>query len=105
MRVLRPGGTLLLAETYGDNGLLNVARRLRAWLAGEAEEQGEGIILGSREIRLLETCFARVEIEGMNLLAMAKRLLRGLETADAFLIPILPASRRYCGEALITAVK
>ncbi|MCC6390282.1 MAG: class I SAM-dependent methyltransferase, partial [Bryobacterales bacterium] len=76
-RVIRPGGTLLLAETYGNNPLLNLARRARAGLEGEAEEQGEEIILGSREIALLRSAFARVELHEMNLLAMGKRLLRG----------------------------
>ena len=54
VRVLRPGGTLVLAETYGGNPVLNWARRQRARIQGEAEEQGEEIILGPDEIRLLE---------------------------------------------------
>ncbi|MCC6364123.1 MAG: class I SAM-dependent methyltransferase [Bryobacterales bacterium] len=118
VRVIRPGGTLLLAETYGNNPLLDLARRVRAGLQGEAEEQGEEIILGNREIALLRSAFTRVELHEMNLLAMGKRLLRGwhhhswaqgvvslLEGADALLLGMAPFLRRYCGEVVVAAVK
>lgn len=118
VRVIRPGGTLLLAETYGNNPLLNFARRVRAALEGEAEEQGEEIILGHREIALLRSAFTHVELHEMNLLAMGKRLLRGkrhrrwargavslLEGADALLLGMAPFLRRYCGEVVVVAVK
>ena len=44
LRVLKPGGRLVLAEGYGNNVLLNLARRLRWRISGEPEEAGEGII-------------------------------------------------------------
>jgi SAM-dependent methyltransferase len=118
VRVIRPGGTLLLAETYGNNPLLNFARRARARLQGEAEEQGEEIILGSREIALLRSAFTRVDLHEMNLLAMGKRLVRGwhhqrwaqsvvslLEGADSLLLKTAPFLRRYCGEVVVVAMK
>lgn len=118
VRILKPGGKLILAETYGNNRLLNLARRLRARLGGEPSEQGEEIIFGDREIELLRRHFQRVEVLPMNLLAMAKRLLRGrfrnpasrglvriLEAVDSVLLRFFPALRRYCGEAVIVAVK
>lgn len=118
VRVIRPGGTLLLAETYGNNPLLNLARRARASLQREAEEQGEEIILGTREIALLRRAFSRVELIEMNLLAMGKRLLRGryhrpwarsvvsvLEGADALLLGAAPVLRKYCGEVVVVAVR
>jgi SAM-dependent methyltransferase len=117
-RVLRPGGTLLLAETYGNNPLLNLARRVRAMLAGEEEEQGEEIILGDGEIGLLRQHFREVRLEEMHLLSMGKRLLRGrftsgwargmvsgMETVDRTLLRAVPGLRRYCGEVLVQATR
>lgn len=115
-RVIRPGGRLILAETYGNNPLLNAARRLRWKLGGQADEQGEDILLGDAEIDLLRRRFARVEVHPLNFLAMAKRLCRGrftnpllrggvsmLESADSALLAVFPFLRRYCGEVLIEA--
>ena len=118
IRVLKPGGRLLLAETLGDNPALNFARRLRARWSHQPEEAGEEIIVGRREIDLLRAHFRMVEVRPVNLLAMSKRLLRGrfahpaarlllgaLESTDRALLAVLPFLRRYCGEAVIVAVK
>lgn len=118
VRVVRPGGKLVLAETYGNNPVLNLARRLRARLAREPLEQGEGIVLSERELELLRRHFHHVEVFPMNLLTMAKRLFRGrftlppvrlllgaLERADAVLLRLWPALARYCGEVIVVAVK
>ena len=118
IRVLRPGGRLVLAETYGNNPVLNAARRLRAWLSSEPAEQGEEIIIGAAEIRFLRSRFSRVDVAPMNLLAMAKRLFRGrferrpvrgairlLEVADSVLLRVIPPLGHYAGEAVIVARK
>lgn len=118
VRVIRPGGVLLLAETYGNNPLLNGARKLRAALQGEAEEQGEEIILGDAEITQLRSAFRIVTLQEMHLLSMGKRLLRGklhrgwaqslveaAEGIDAGLLGLMPALGRYCGEVVIEAVR
>ena len=115
-RVIKPGGRLVLCETWGGNPLLGAARKLRAQLAGEAEEQGEEIILSRRELRALEPFFDPLRAEQQNLLAMGKRCLRGrfesawargivrgLEMADALLLAVAPPLRNWCGEAIITA--
>ena len=117
-RVLKPGGKLILVETYGNNRLLNLARRLRWRLSGEPKEAGEDIILSDREINLLRRSFSRIECHPMNLLAMAKRLFRGrfnsptvrallsvLEKTDAVLLTVFPFLRRYCGEVFLVAEK
>jgi len=44
-RVVRPGGRLILCETWGENPLLGAARKLRAALAREDDDQGEEIVL------------------------------------------------------------
>lgn len=118
VRVIRPGGTLLLAETYNNNPMLSAARRLRARIEGEQEEQGEEIILCDREIKLLRGAFRKVDLRELNLLAMGKRLLRGrfgnawargtvraLEAADQVLLAAAPPLRRYCGEVVVIATR
>ena len=41
-RVMAPGARLVLCETWGGNPILNGARKVRALIAGEQEEQREG---------------------------------------------------------------
>ncbi len=114
-RIMKPGARLVLAETWGGNPLLNAARRLRARMAGEAAEQGEGIIFSRSELRALDPFFEELNVEHLNLLAMAKRGLRGrfqsawarglvrtLESVDAGLLAVAPPLRNWCGEAIIT---
>ena len=118
VRVLRPGGKLLLAETYGNNRLLNGLRRVRWRMSRQPEEAGEDILLGDRELKLLGNYFQRVEARPMNLFAMAKRLFRGrfqsplvrtvlslLESVDDRVLRGFPWLKRYCGEILVVAEK
>jgi SAM-dependent methyltransferase len=114
-RIMKPGARLVLAETWGGNPLLNAARRLRARGAGEAEEQGEGIIFSRNELQALHPYFDELRVEHLNLLAMAKRAMRGrfekawvrltmrsLEAIDAGLLKLAPPLENWCGEAVIT---
>ncbi len=118
VRVLRPGGKLILAETCGNNRLLNWLRRSRWSLSGQPEASGEDIILSDRELELLRPHFPKVEVTPMNLFAMAKRLFRGrfrsrtvrwiiglLEAADDAVLGWAPSWKRYCGEMLVVAEK
>jgi SAM-dependent methyltransferase len=118
VRIMKPGARLVLCETWGGNPLLNVARRFRAGVQGEQEEQGEDILISRREIRLLKQHFRAVRVRHYNLLAMGKRLLRGrfdrgwartaiasLEKADRAALTICPPLKNWCGEAVITARK
>lgn len=115
-RIMKPGARLVLCETWGGNPLLNAARKIRAMLAGEQEDQGEDIILSNKELNALNPCFAHVRVDAMNLLAMGKRVLRGrfekawartilgaLESADSGVLSAIPPLRNWCGEAVITA--
>lgn len=114
-RIMKPGARLVLCETWGGNPLLNSARRLHAALRGEAEEQGEDIIMSRTVLRVLDPFFDEVRVEPRNLLAMGKRLLRGrfekrwaravvqgLERVDGVLLAVAPPLRNWCGEAVIT---
>jgi len=114
-RVMKRGARLVLAETWGGNPVLNLARKARAWAAGEAAEQGEGIIFSRRELRALEPFFGELRVEPLNLLAMGKRVLRGrfdrgwaraamgcLESIDRELLAVAPSLGDWCGEAVVT---
>jgi len=76
-RIMKPGARLVLCETWGGNPLLNTARKLHAAMIGEAAEQGEEIIMSHTELQALAPYCSDVRVETRNLLAMAKRLLRG----------------------------
>lgn len=115
-RVVRPGGRLILCETWGENPVLQAARRLRALAAREHEDQGEEIVMTRAQLRRLEPWFGEWRIETFHLLAMAKRMLRGrfgqrwargtmrvLQKADRAILGALPGLRWWCGEALIVA--
>lgn len=115
-RVLRPGGRLVLCETWGENPALQAARRLRALAAREQADQGEEIVLTRRQLRRLDPWFGEWRIETFHLLAMAKRLLRGrfgrpwaqgamriLQNTDRAILGVVPKLRWWCGEALIIA--
>ena len=118
VRVLRPGGTLLLAETYGNNRPLNAVRRFGWRWSGQPDEAGEEVLLSNRELAPLLRHFRRAQIRPLNLLAMSKRLFRGCfdrravraliracEVADTVLLAALPWLSDYCGEVLVIAQK
>jgi SAM-dependent methyltransferase len=118
LRVLRPGGRLVLAETYGNNRLLNSLRRLRWKFSRQPEEAGEEILFDNQHVDLLRGRLREVQLYPLNLLAMMKRLLRGrftsratrlslalLEATDAVLLNLCPPLRRYCGEVVVVARK
>jgi SAM-dependent methyltransferase len=118
LRVLRTGGRLVLAETYGNNKLLNTARRLNWKLRGQAAEAGEEIVFNDAHVGMLRARLKQVEVTPLNLLAMAKRLFRGrfesaavrrtvesLEALDRSILKQAPWLGRYCGEVVLVGRK
>jgi ubiquinone/menaquinone biosynthesis C-methylase UbiE len=118
LRVLRPGGRLVLAETLGNNQLLNAVRRLGWMLRGQAVEAGEEIVFNDAHVRMLRGRLKHVEVTPLNLLAMAKRLFRGrfesamvrrtvesLEALDRSILKAAPRLGRYCGEVFVVGRK
>jgi len=116
VRIMKPGARLVLCETWGGNPFLNTARKLHAAMIGEAAEQGEEIIMSLSVLKVLHPYFSGVHVETRNLLAMAKRLLRGrfekrwvratlrtLQGLDQVILAVAPPLRNWCGEAVITA--
>ena len=115
IRVLKPGGYLVLSETFGNNPLINAARRFGWKWRGQQEEQGEEILFGDTELAIIRRAFSNVDIEPMHVLGMAKRLFRGhftnplvraLEGAVRVIDwPIEKLLPNYCGEILVVAKK
>jgi ubiquinone/menaquinone biosynthesis C-methylase UbiE len=118
LRVLGRGGRLVLAETYGNNRLLNTFRRVGWKLRGQAEEQGEEIVFNDGHVRMLRERMAQVDVMPMNLLGMTKRLFRGrfesavvrgvvgaLEKMDSLILGAAPRLGRYCGEVVVVGRK
>jgi SAM-dependent methyltransferase len=99
-RVLRPGGVAVFCEPWGENPLLNWARR-RLPYPGKLRTPDEQP-LRQRQVRLLRKVFPRVEVHGHQLLSMARRVLRpgrlvaGLDWCDAMLLERVPALRQFC---------
>jgi ubiquinone/menaquinone biosynthesis C-methylase UbiE len=118
LRVLRRGGRLVLAETYGNNQVLNMFR-LAGWkIRGQADEQGEEIVFNEGHVQMLRERMTQVDVMPMNLLGMSKRLFRGrfenaavrgvvgaLENVDRLILGAAPRLRRYCGEVVVVGRK
>jgi SAM-dependent methyltransferase len=105
-RVLRPDGVAVFCEPWGENPLLNWARR-RLPYPGKQRTPDEQP-LRRRHLRCLRTLFASVEVRGYQLLSMARRILRpgrvvaGLDWCDRMLLDRVPALERYCRYVVLT---
>jgi SAM-dependent methyltransferase len=104
--LLRPGGVAVFCEPWGGNPLLRLAR---AWLPypGKHRTADEQPLLPG-DVAVLRRTFPDLHLEGFQLLAMARRVLRpgrlvrGLDRADAALLRWLPTLQRYCRYAVLT---
>jgi SAM-dependent methyltransferase len=105
-RVLRPGGFAVFCEPWGENPVLNWARR-RLPYAGKERTPNEQP-LRRRHVRILERVFPRVEVRGYQLLSMARRVLRwrrlvaALDAWDAMLLARVPTLEQFCRYAVLT---
>lgn len=105
-RVLRPSGSAVFCEPWGENPLLNWAR---AWLPypGKGRTADERP-LSRAQVQLLRQVFPRVEQHGFQLLSMARRVLQpgrlvsALDRCDAALLGHLPALQRFCRYVVLT---
>ncbi len=108
-RVLRPGGIAVFCEPWGENPLLNWARRRLPYPGKErtADEQP----LRRRHLGVLREVFPSLEIDGHQLLSMVRRVLRpsrvvvGLDWCDATLLRLAPALSRWCRYVVLTMRK
>jgi SAM-dependent methyltransferase len=105
-RVLRPGGVAVFCEPWGENQLLEWARR-RLPYPGKGRTTDERP-LRRRDLAPLRSVFPKLEVEGFQLLSMARRVLRpgrlvsGLDWCDRMLLTRVPALRRFCRYVVLT---
>jgi ubiquinone/menaquinone biosynthesis C-methylase UbiE len=108
-RILRPGGLAVFCEPWGENPLLNLARQ-RLPYPGKQRTPDERP-LRRRHVRLLRTVFPRVEVQGVQLLSMVRRVLRpgrlvwALDRCDAGLLAAVPALHHFCRYVVLTLVR
>ena len=105
-RVLRPGGRAVFCEPWGENPLLDWARR--SWPYPGKERTAEEEPLRPRHVRILKQIFPLVQVRGFQLLSMARRVVRGrrlvagLSWCDAMLLARVPALERFCRYVVLT---
>jgi SAM-dependent methyltransferase len=105
-RVLRSGGIAVFCEPWGENPLLNWARRRLPYPRKERTPDEQP--LRRRDLRVLRAVFPRVGVQGFQLLAMARRVLprgrlvAGIDWCDDMLLARVPALRRFCRYVVVT---
>jgi ubiquinone/menaquinone biosynthesis C-methylase UbiE len=105
-RVLRSGGRAVFCEPWGENPVLNWARRRLPYPGKERTPDEQP--LRRRHVRILKQVFPRVELRGFQLLSMARRVLRwrrliaALDAWDAMLLARVPALEQFCRYAVLT---
>jgi ubiquinone/menaquinone biosynthesis C-methylase UbiE len=114
LRVLKPGGKVVISETLRGNKLLSMARRVS--MAGE-EAKGD-VILELEDLRGFADGFSAYRIEPMSLFFMLKRafrsytrnpavrlLLWSIKKTDDALLAAFPSMRHFCGECVMVMRK
>ena len=105
-RVLQPGGIAIFCEPWGENPLLMWARRRLPYRGKERTPDEQP--LRRRHLRALGEVFPSLQIEGFQLLSMARRVLRserlvsGLEWCDGRLLRLAPSLSRLCRYVVLT---
>ncbi|MCI0705640.1 MAG: class I SAM-dependent methyltransferase [Planctomycetia bacterium] len=99
-RILAPGGVAVFCEPWGGNPLLGFARR---WLPySDKERTPDELPLTRRDLFPLRAIFPSVEVRGFQLLGMVRRVwksprvLKRLDSADAWLLRRFPALKNWC---------
>lgn len=109
LRVLEPGGVAVFCEPWGENPLLNWARRVLPYPGKQRTPDEQP--LRQRDLHILCRLFASVEVQGYQFLSMLKRVLpgrrlaAGLERCDRFLLQHFPGLQRGCRYIVLTLRK
>jgi SAM-dependent methyltransferase len=105
-RVLRPGGIVVFCEPWGENPLLNLARRHLPY-PGKGRTPDERP-LRLRDVDILRRVFPTLEVRGYQLLSMLRRVLKPgwltgqLESCDERLLRRFPSLSRFCRYVVLT---
>lgn len=108
-RVLKPGGRAVFCEPWGENPLLNWARRSLPYPGKQRTPDEQP--LRQRDLRTLRQLFPQLEVQGFQLLGMVRRAWPGsrvghwLERCDGPLLGRLPQLRRFCRYAVLTLAR
>jgi SAM-dependent methyltransferase len=105
-RVLKPGGFAVFSEPWGENRLLEWARRRLPYPAKHRtiDEQP----LCRRDLAILASIFPDLSIQGHQFVSMLRRVLRQrrliaeLDHWDAMLLERVPLLQRYCRYVVLT---
>ncbi|MFQ3649996.1 MAG: class I SAM-dependent methyltransferase [Gemmataceae bacterium] len=105
-RVLRPGGVAVFCEPWGENPILEMARR---WVPYPGKDRTPNERpLRSAQLETLRRHFPCLETQGYQLLSMARRVLghghlaAGLAWCDVRLLRVVPVLSQYCRYAVLT---
>jgi SAM-dependent methyltransferase len=105
-RVLRPGGVAVFCEPWGENPLLNWARRWLPYPGKMRTADEQPLRLG--DVRTLQQIFASVHVQGYQFLSMLRRvvrwrrLLQALSRIDDELLTRWTSCQRFCRYSVIT---
>ncbi len=113
-RVLKDNGMVICAESLDGNPFFRLGRVFTMW---GLEARGD-VVLTLADLEDFAAGFSDHTIELMSLLFMSKRIFGGaltfppvrwllylLKKIDDALLCVFPGLRRYCGEAVLVAVK
>jgi SAM-dependent methyltransferase len=104
-RVMLPGGVAVFCEPWGENPVLNWARRSVSDKAHTPHERP----LCQDDIRVLRSFFPYVEMRGYQLLGMSRRLFNRrwasvLDWCDRQLLTRVPRLQHFCRYVTLTLV-
>jgi SAM-dependent methyltransferase len=105
-RVLRPDGIAVFCEPWGENPLLNFARRHLPYRDKERTHDEEP--LREWQVGELRGIFPELEIRGHQLFSMVRRVVSSqrlnssLERCDRIIISRVPALERFCRYVVLT---
>ena len=108
-RILRPGGIAVFCEPWGENPLLDWARR--SWPYPGKDRTADEEPLRPKHVRVLRQIFPLVQVRGFQLLSMAQRVMRarrllaGLSWCDAMLLERMPGLERFCRYVVLTLAR
>jgi SAM-dependent methyltransferase len=108
-RVLRPGGAAVFCEPWGENPLLNWARRRLPYPGKKRTPEEEPLRM--RQVRELRRYFPEMVTQGHQLLSMVRRvarrprLIRVLECGDEVLLRRVSGLWRWCRYVVLAMSK
>jgi SAM-dependent methyltransferase len=105
-RVLRPGGVAVFCEPWGQNPILNWARRVLPYHG--KNRTADELPLQPADVCHLQKIFPHLDVQGFQMLAMLRRVIPNgklvelLDRCDRVLLQSVPCLQSYCRYAVLT---